>query len=69
MKHFKPLLTLCFTLIMLTALAIPTAADVIVSPWEYIVYTPVGWIAAGILIAAAVLITLLLIRRFYGKKK
>ena len=68
MKHIKPLLTLCLALIMLTALAIPAAADVVVSPWEYIVYTPVGWIVAAVLIAVVVLITVLLIRYFFKKK-
>ena len=65
----KKLLTLCLTCLMLAALALPVSADVIVSPWEYIVYTPVGWVLAAVLIAAVVLVTLLLIRKFYGKKK
>ena len=68
MKHIKLLLTLCLALSMLTALAIPAAADVVVSPWEYIVYTPVGWIAAAVLIAVVVLVTVLLIRYFFKKK-
>ena len=68
MKHIKLLLTLCLALIMLTALALPVSADVVVSPWEYIVYTPVGWIVAAVLIAVVVLITVLLIRYFFKKK-
>ena len=68
MKNLKPLLTLFLALIMLTALALPVSADVVVSPWEYIVYTPVGWIVAAVLIAVVVLITVLLIRYFFKKK-
>lgn len=65
----KKLLTLCLSCLMLVALTIPVSADVVVSPWEYVVYTPIGWILAGILVAAVVLVTVLLIRYFFGKKK
>ncbi len=65
----KALLTLFLTCLMLAALAIPAAADVIVSPRDYVLYTPVGWVLAAVLIIAVVLITVLLVRRFFGKKK
>ena len=48
---------------------IPTALDAIVSPTDYVRYTPLGTILAIVLIAAAVLLTVLLIRRFFGNKK
>ena len=47
----------------------PTALDAIVSPADYVRYTPLGTVLACILIAAVALITFLLVRRFYGKKK
>ena len=53
----------------LFALYCPTALDAIVTPGEVIRYTPLGPILAGILIAVAAVVTVLLIRRFYGKKK
>ena len=48
---------------------IPTALDAIVSPTDYVRYTPLGTILAIVLIAAAALLTVLLIRRFFGNKK
>ena len=48
---------------------IPIVLDAIVTPAEYIIYTPWGNIIAGVLIAAVALITTLLIRRFFGNKK
>ena len=50
-------------------LRVPAALDAIVSPTDYIRYTPLGTVLAGILIAAVAAVTFLLIRRFYGKKK
>lgn len=50
------------------ALFIPTALDVIIPFWYYL-FTPVGLLVSGGLIAAVVIVTILLIRRFYGKKK
>ena len=47
----------------------PTALDVVLSPVELIFSTPLGIALSGILIAAVALVTFLLIRRFYGKKK
>jgi len=52
----------------LFCLRVPAALDAIVSPGDYVRYTPLGPILAGILIAAAVVVTVLLIRRFFGKK-
>ena len=48
---------------------IPSALDAIVSPTDYIRYTPLGTILALLLIAAVALLTALLIRRFFGNKK
>ena len=44
----------------------PAALDVIVEPWWYI-FTPAGAILSAILVAAVVTVTVLLIRRFFGK--
>lgn len=46
----------------------PTALDVI-SPVGIIFSTPSGIALTGILIVAVMLVTVWLIRRFYGKKK
>ena len=48
---------------------IPIVLDAIVTPAEYIVYTPWGNILGGVLIVAAVLLTVILVRRFFGNKK
>lgn len=47
---------------------LPTALDVVVTPWDYLLFTPLGAILAGILVIAVVAVTVLLIRRFFGKK-
>ena len=47
----------------------PAALDAIVTPGEVIRYTPLGPILACILITAVTVVTVLLIRRFFGKKK
>ena len=44
----------------------PAALDVIVEPWWYL-FTPAGAILSAILVAAVVTVTVLLIRRFFGK--
>ncbi len=49
-------------------LMIPASLDVIIPFWVYL-FHPVGLIVAGLLIAAVAVVTYLLIRRFYGKKK
>ena len=64
----KKLLALCLSCLMSAALAIPAAADAIVSPEETVTSAPVGAIVAALLIAAAVLVTVLLIRYFFKKK-
>ena len=70
MSRFSKLtLILSLACLLLTALVLPAAADAIVSPVDYVVYSPLGPILAGILIAAAVLVTVLLICRFFGNKK
>ena len=48
---------------------IPIVLDAIVTPAEYLVYTPWGNILGGVLIAAVVLLTVILVRRFFGNKK
>ncbi len=68
-RIFKKLFTLCLALIMLTALAIPAAADAIVEPGGHVSTSPIGRILAAALIIAVVLVTVLLICRFFGKKK
>lgn len=65
----KRLLALTVTALLLAALTVPVSADVVVTPWDYIAYTPAGAILAGILVAAVVLVTVLLIRFFFGKKR
>lgn len=45
------------------------ALDVIVSPWELFLEFFPAILITGLLIAAVVVITVLLIRRFFGKKK
>ncbi len=48
--------------------SLPTALDVVVDPVIPSDF-PYGMLLAGILIAAVVVVSYLLIRRFYGKKK
>ena len=47
----------------------PTVLVMIVTPWEYFVDFLPAILIAGALIAAITLITILLIRRFFGNKK
>ena len=65
----KRILALCLTVLIFAALSIPAAADAVFSPMDYVRYTPLGAILAGVLVIVAVLITILLIRFFFGNKK
>ena len=47
----------------------PTTLDVIISPWRYLWEFLPAILLIGALNIAVVLITILLIRRFFGKKK
>ena len=47
----------------------PTALDVVLSPWENFVFMLPALLIIGALVAVVVTITVLLIRRFFGKKK
>ena len=47
---------------------LPTALDVVVTPWEYIVDAIPALLLIGVLVAVVVIVTVLLIRRFFGKK-
>jgi hypothetical protein len=47
----------------------PTALDVVVTPWEYFVDALPALLLIGALIAIVVTVTVLLIRRFFGKKR
>ena len=47
----------------------PTALDVVATPWEYLVDAIPALLLIGALIAIVVTVTVLLIRRFFGKKK
>lgn len=46
----------------------PTALDVVVTPWEYFVDALPALLLIGVLVAVVVIVTVLLIRRFFGKK-
>ena len=61
-------LMLCLTAIFSVLFTLPAAADVVAEPWEYL-FTPAGAILSGLLIAAVILVTVLLIRVFFGNKK
>lgn len=65
---FQKCFALCLIALMLAALNIPVAADVVVEPWYYL-FTPMGAITAGLLVLGVVLITVLLIRYFFEKKR
>ena len=47
----------------------PTALDVVVTPWEYFVDALPALLLIGVLVAIVVTVTVLLIRRFFGKKR
>ena len=47
----------------------PTALDVVATPWEYLVDAIPALLLIGALIAIVVTVTVLLIRRFFGKKR
>ena len=48
---------------------LPTALDVVVTPWEYFVDALPALLLIGVLVAVVVIVTVLLIRRFFGKKR
>ena len=47
----------------------PTALDVLITPWDRFLFNLPSILIIGALIAVVVTVTILLIRRFYGKKK
>ena len=47
----------------------PTALDVVVTPWEYFVDALPALLLIGVLVAVVVIVTVLLIRHFFGKKR
>ena len=47
----------------------PTVLDVVLTPWENFVFLLPAILIIGALIAVVVTVTVLLIRRFFGKKK
>lgn len=47
----------------------PSALDVVVTPWEYFVDAAPALLTVGALVAAVAVVTILLIRRFFGNKK